>query len=78
MMDKTREPRKDKGSKRVPAVQDPERITLYLAGHGVEARIASALKADLKLKKKQNPDAIITKQDILKDWLCDHLGLERE
>lgn len=68
--------RSDKGKPRVTAIRPPKRITLYLAGHGTEAKIAKALEDDVKLKKKSDPDA--NEQDVLKDWLCDHLGLDRE
>jgi hypothetical protein len=68
--------RSDKGKPRVTAIRPPKRITLYLAGHGAEAKIANALEADVKRKKRDDPDA--NEQDVLKDWLCDHLGLERE
>lgn len=68
--------RSDQGKPRVTVTRPPKRVTLYLAGHGSEAKIANALETDLKLKKRSDPDA--NELDVLKDWLHDHLGLERE
>lgn len=66
--------RKDAGRPRVAVSRPPKRISIYLAGHGVEAKISKKIDDDLILKLKAQPDA--TEKDVLMDWITDYLGLK--
>lgn len=68
--------RSDKGKPRVPATRNPKRITLYLAGHGDDAKIANAIETDVERLEKNDP--FVNEQDVLKDWLRDYLGLNKD
>ncbi len=69
----TRKKRSDAGKPRVTITRPPMKVTIYLAGHGDEAKIANAIDSDLKVKKKIN--TLANRKDVLVEWLKDYLGL---
>lgn len=68
-----RKPRSDKNKPRVRATRQPKTLMIYLAGHGIEAKVLNAIEGDLARKKKEDPDA--NEKTILMEWLTDYLGL---
>ena len=74
MPDDDQKKRKDAGVPRVKTTRDAKRLSVYLAGYGVEAKIATAIENDIKILRKDDPDA--NEQDVLKNWVAEHLGLK--
>jgi hypothetical protein len=72
---KPRKPRADKGKDRIVRSEDPENFSFILRPeHPIEGRILQAIRSDLTLEKKKNPNA--KKKTILIKWLVDYLDLD--
>lgn len=74
---KPRKPRADKYKPRVVRSEDPENFSFILRPeHPIEGRILKAIRSDLTLEKKKNPN--VTKKTILVKWLADYLDLDAD
>lgn len=74
---KPRKTRADKFKPRIVRSEDPENFSFILRPeHPVEGPILQAIRSDLTLEKKKNPN--VKKKTILIKWLADYLDLNAD
>lgn len=72
-----RKPRADKDKPRVVRSEEPENFSFILRPeHPVEGPILQAIRSDLTLEKKKNPN--VKKKTILIKWFVDYLDLDKD